>query len=265
MNENMRQEVCRSRSIDSMSTDHQTNEIHSSETATGSGGDYNNDKLPSTATFAKTFRTLRKRLSRTSNSIKHDQTHRTSHQQDNAIKSGGDDSEASSAGEDNTQLVFAGISPTHLDTQTTSTATIEIPTAVSLKVHRSLPAEKTPSIITSPPPPSSLQSCECNEQPFENDDNYDSCNLSKTWSSTTFTGAQLRGTCSLEYTEHMKEKSHKRKAHMIDLRKDDGQQPQQQLTLNPNLSTSKHSISTTFTSYHNHTLTLFNTKGALTY
>ncbi|CAF5038556.1 unnamed protein product, partial [Rotaria magnacalcarata] len=73
--------------------------------------------------------------------------------------------------------------------------------------------------------------------------------------------AQLRGTCSLEYTEHMREKSHKRKAHMVDLRKDDVHQQQQQSIMMT--STSKHSISTSLTSSNNHPVALMNNKSVL--
>lgn len=230
-------------------------ESHSSRTGGGGGGGegLNDEKPQSTATLAKTFRTLRKRLSRTSTSNKSDQpSPRKSSQFDNTGKSGGDDSEASSIGDDGTQLTFAEISSTDSDLKVE-----ENPMAVSLKVHRSLPAQNTPSIITSPPP----SSPDSNEKINDSECSYENAHLSKTWSSSTFTGAQLRGTCSLEYTEHMKEKSHKRKAHMIDLRKDDHQQ---QISPNTITSTSKHSISTSLTSYHSYTLTLFNTKGALT-
>ncbi|CAF4886766.1 unnamed protein product, partial [Rotaria magnacalcarata] len=72
--------------------------------------------------------------------------------------------------------------------------------------------------------------------------------------------AQLRGTCSLEYTEHMREKSHKRKAHMVDLRKDDVHQQQQSIMMT---STSKHSISTSLTSSNNHPVALMNNKSVL--
>jgi hypothetical protein len=248
-NENLHTPVCRSRSIDSMSANEQV--IESNSSGGGGGGD---DKPQSTVTFAKTFRTLRKRISRTSNSNKQE-TRRRSQQIDNLAKSGGDDSGASSTGEEGTQFVF-----TDIPTSNSDLTTIESSTAKSLKVHRSLPSEKTPAIITSPPPPSS----DSNEKNYERESSSENSNLSKTWSGPTFTGAQLRGTCSLEYTEHMKDKSHKRKAHMIDLRKDDVQQQIQQLSPNTITSTSKTSISTAFTSYHSHTLTLFDNKGALT-
>jgi len=248
-NENLHTPVCRSRSIDSMSANEQVIESNSS----GGGGD---DKPQSTVTFAKTFRTLRKRISRTSNSNKQE-ARRRSQQIDNVGKSGGDDSGASSTGEEGTQLVFTDIPTSNSDLTATESSTAKL-----LKVHRSLPSEKTPAIITSPPPPP--PSSDSNEKNYESESSYENSNLSKTWSGPTFTGAQLRGTCSLEYTEHMKDKSHKRKAHMIDLRKDDVQQQTQQLSPNTITSTSKTSISTAFTSYHSYTLTLFDNKGALT-
>jgi hypothetical protein len=239
-NENAQTHFCRSRSIDSMSANDKVQ-------STG-GTESNDEKTPNTGTLANKFRTLRKRLSRTSNSQKHEQAInrvKTNHnEKENAIKSGGDESEASSVGEEFTQVSFAELPPSNSDSTPTETST-----AAALKLHRSLPLEKTPSIVTSPP-------ADLNEK---NDDN-ENANLSKTWSASTFTGAQLRGTCSLEYTEHMKDKSHKKKAHMIDLRKDDAQQ---QSNITAMTSTSKHSNSTSFTSYHSHSITVVNNKGAL--
>jgi hypothetical protein len=224
--ENTHAKFFRSRSIDSMSG----NEKISGSDSAGTGEGFIDDKPPSSATFAKTFRTLRKRLSRPSVSNKQEQKQRRSNTNELAGKSGGDDSEASSTGEEVPQVSVT-------DTPTSNSDLTEIettPTAVSLKVHRSLPAEKTPSIVTSPPPLPDV-----NETTDDSENSYENSNLSKTWSSSTFTGAQLHGTCSLEYTEHMKEKSHKRKAHVIDLRKDDGQQQQQPLSPNPITSTNK--------------------------
>ena len=232
--EHVRIPVFRSRSIDSMSTgDHHTEE------------EIPYDKPPSSATFAKTFRILRKRLSRTPNALKQKSTQNAN---DQSGKSGGDDSEGSSVGEEGGHFTFNEIPASNPDL-----ATVDNSTGVSLKVHRSLPGDRTPEIITSSPPETEF---------YEKNNGNETNNLSKTWSSSTFTGAQLRGTCSIEYTEHMKEKSHKRKAHMIDLRKDDVQH-QQQLTTTSSLSTSKHTISTSFTSYHSHILTHLNIKGAL--
>ncbi len=258
--------VFRSRSIDSMSANEQ-NESHS-----GGEGSQIDEKPPGSATFSKTFNLFRKRLSR-----KNDRTRKTSNQNDNAAKSGGDDNGAksggddsaaksggddseggSSAGEDSVPLTFTATPTSHPDLPA-----IETSTAVPLGVHRSLPAEKTPAIITSPPPPPPINS---NEKNDSNASNYENSNLSKTWSPSTFTGEQLHGKCSIEYTEHMKDKSHKRKAHVIDLRKDDNQQQQQQqISPNNQTSSSKNSISTSLPSYHSYNLILFNTKGVLTY
>jgi len=252
-NENVHPKVLRSRSIDSIDADDQTAGSHSS------GENFNDDKPQSTTTIAKTLRTFRKRLSRTSYSNKSEQKRRTSNQRETFGKSGGDDSEASSTGEGGVHISFQEIPTSNSDLPSIEKTSIS--TAVSLKVHRSLPAEKTPSIITSSPPPPPLS--ELNEKRNDSASSSDNLNLSKTWSSPTFTGAQLHGTCSLEYTEHMKDKSHKRKAHMIDLRKDDVQH-QQQSTTNTMTSTSKHSISRSFTSYNSYTLTPFNNKNTLT-
>jgi hypothetical protein len=239
-----------------MSANDQTIESHK-----GGGGSSHDDKPQSTATLAKTFRTLRKRLSRTSNSNKHEDAIkqvRSKHKdKDNAIKSGGDDSEASSTGEEFTQLSFTEVPTSNPDLTAIASATS---TATSLKVHRSLPAEKTPAIVTSSPP---FESNEPNAKTDDSGSSNENSNLSKTWSPSAFTGAQLHGTCSLEYIEYTKDKSHKRKAHMIDLRKDDVQH-HQQLTATMS-ATSKHSISTSFTSYHRHSLTVFSNKGALSY
>ncbi|UJR23337.1 hypothetical protein I4U23_026351 [Adineta vaga] len=210
-----RQQIFRSRSIDSASGNDQITVLPSNEVENACSIE---DKPQGTTTIIKRFNTLRKRLSRTSNPNKHDETKLNANDKDNSAKNGGDDSEASSTGEDSAPLTFSEI-PTSNPDLTTVDNSLLLP-ATSLKVHRSLPAEQTPSIITSPPPADS------NNNPP----------LSKTWSSTTFTGAQLRGTCSLEYSEHMREKSHRRKAHMIDLRKDN---PQQQLTPTPNTSLNK--------------------------
>lgn len=262
--ENSHTPVCRSRSIDSMSV---TNNEQIVESHSSTGGGLNDDKPASTATLAKTFRTLRKRLSRTSTSNKSElKSRRKSNQNENTGRSGGDDSgdASSTCGDDShTPLTFTEIPSINCEAPINENST-----AQTLKLLRSLPAEKTPSIITSPPPPSSSSTTittttDSNDKTNESENSAnENTRLSKTWSSSTFTGAQLRGTCSLEYTEYMKEKSHKRKAHLIDLRKDDNQQ--QQLSPNTITSTSKNAISTSFPSYYSYTLTLFHTKGALT-
>jgi len=249
---NVHATVCRSRSIDSVSANTQIIEPPSP----GGEGIFYDNKLHSTATLVKKIRTIGKRLSRTSNYNKHEQTRVGSHQNDNIGKSGGDDSEVSSAGEEGTRISFTEIPTSNPDLTVTETSK-----AILLKEHRSLPPEKTPSIITSPPPPPPT-SLDLNEKKDHSGNSHENSNLSKTWSPSTFTGAQLRGTCSLEYTEHMKDKSHKRKAHLIDLRKDDVQQ--QQLSPNTIPSPSKHSISTPFKSYYSYTSTLFTNKGVLT-
>ncbi len=235
--------ICRSRSIDSVSGNEQTQPT---------GGVESTDEKPqNTETLANKFRKLRKRLSRTSNCNKHEQAINrvklNHNEKENTGKSGGDDSEASSVGEDFTQLSF-----TEVPTTNTELTDTESSIAIGLKVIRSLPLEKTPSIVTSPP--------NTDEKTDDSGSSNENANLSKTWSSSAFTGAQLRGTCSLEYTEHMKDKSHKKKAHMVDLRKDDGQQQSTTTTIT---STSKNTISTSFTSYHTHAITVVNNKGAL--
>ncbi|CAF1230907.1 unnamed protein product [Adineta steineri] len=233
-NENESIQIFRSRSIDSLTESNQ----NINPCSTG-GGEHqassHEDKPP--ATLAKRFRTLRKRLSRTSNSNKHDHTvtHCKIHpneKDNNNIKSGGDSSEASSAGEDLNRLSFTEI-PTS-DSEAQSGDYLTVAPAVSLKVHRSLPVEKTASTI---PAADAYEKTDSYERTSENR------TLSKTWSSTNFTAVQLRGTCSLEYSEHMKDKSHKRKAHMIDLRKDDHQSQLTPTSLTP---LSKHSISIHF-------------------
>ena len=245
-NENSRASVFRSRSIDSMSGNEPASDTHS-----GGEGIYPDEKPPASATFAKTFLTLKKRFSRTTNPNKQDSLRRTSNMSDSPGKPGGDDSEGSSAGEEGTPLSFAP-----LPTSNPDLTGIPTPTPVALTVLRSLPSDKAPTIITSPPPNEPTQEKNVNQS--KNDES----NLSKTWSSGAFTGAQLRGTCSIEYAEHMKDKSHKRKAHVIDLRKDDPQQPQPQ-TPNPLPTPSKRSYSTTNPSYHNSNFTQLNIPGAL--
>lgn len=234
--ENTPTAVFRSRSIDSMSGNDQASDTHS----TGEP----DEKPPPSATFAKTFQTLKKRFSR--HPVKQDSIQRRSNVSENSGKHIGDDSEGSSAGEDGLPLPATPMpTPNPNFTDTLS------PRPPALTIIRSLPPDKPPAIITSPPP-------------FESREDRDESNLSKTWTPGAFTGAQLRGTCSLEYTEHMKDKSHKRKAHMIDLRKDDVSTSQQQ-TPNPLTPTSKHSISTTNTSYRHYNFTQLNNPGALFY
>ena len=240
--ENTHPSVFRSRSIDSISGNEQNS---------GGEGDYIDEKLPSSATLAKTFQTLRKRFSRASISRKTDRTRHQSTQNDLSGKSANEDSEASSAGEDSTPLSFQEISTSELDLTTPGTST-----AVSLAVHRSLPTEKTLTVITSPPPSDS------NKKNSGTGSSQENSNLSKTWSSSTFTGEQLHGKCSMEYIEQMKEKNHRHKKRIIDLRKDDPHQ--QLLSPSPITPSSKHSVSIYLTSYHIYTLTLLNTKGALT-
>ena len=240
--ENINASVFRSRSIDSMSGNEQLSDAHS-----GGESAYPDEKPPPSATLAKTFQTLKKRFSRNPN--KQESIRQRSNVSDSVGKIGGDDSEGSSAGEEVPPLSFAPMPSSIPDLTDTSGSK-----PAALTCIRSLPLDKPPEIITSPPPFESLQ---------EKEDS----NLSKTWTSGAFTGAQLRGTCSVEYTEHMKDKSHKRKAHMIDLRKDElspsQQQQQQQQTPNPLTPTSKHSISSTNTSYRHYNFTQLNIPGAL--
>ena len=225
----------RSRSIDSASVTQPAAEAHSSGTGAegGRGGSSHEDKAPGTPTFVKTFRTLRKRLSRTSNTNKHESVLNmmkpTASDKDAAFKSTGEDSGASSAGEDFTQLTFSELPTSNPDLSDIVTPT-PMETATIFKLNRSLPGEST----TTKTAPSS----DFAEKGDETSGTTDHASLSKTWSSSAFTGAQLRGTCSLEYAEHMKDKSHRRKAHMVDLRKDDIQHP----PLPPSIitSTSKH-------------------------
>ncbi|CAF3572963.1 unnamed protein product [Rotaria sordida] len=226
-NEHVPISVFRSRSIESMSGNEQTTEEEGANVYTPHG-----EKSPSIATLTKTIRTLRKRLSRPSTSHKQESANnrRSSTQQnekDNTLKSGGDESGGSSAGEEFHHLSFSEI-PTSNPDLTDTPPTL----ATSLKVHRSLPAERLlPTITTS----STLNTNDFNEKNDNNNNNNrnnnDNTNLSKTWTTSTFTRAQLRGTCSLEYKEHMRDKSHKRKAHMIDLRKDDDNHHQQSTTI----------------------------------
>jgi hypothetical protein len=131
------------------------------------------------------------------------------------MKSGGDDSEASSNGEEFTQLTFSALPVTNHDITGLASPT---GTASLLTITQSLLSETTPSIVTSPP---SMHSNDDTENSNERTCHFDSSCLSKTWTPSTFTGAQLRGTCSLEYAEYMRDRSHKRKTHMVDLRKDD--------------------------------------------
>ena len=216
------------------------------------------EKQTGTTSLAKTFRTLRKRLSRTSNSTKHErlvtQVKSQAIEKDNAAKSGGDESEASSVGDEPSQLVFSEIPTSNPDLTAVTSPTGAPPT---LKGNRSVPTEATPTIVTSPPP---LDSSEPVDKAEDSTSSAENSGLSKTWSTSAFTGAQLRGTCSLEYTEHMREKSHKRKAHVVDLRKDDAQC--QQLTPPSMTTTSNPSTSTSFTRCRSHTLTVIPTKGA---
>ncbi|CAF4065954.1 unnamed protein product [Rotaria sp. Silwood2] len=232
--ENVSTSFFRSRSSESIPGNDQTTVSHSTGGGgTTSGYGLHEEKPPSVTTLSKTFSTLRKRLSRPSNYSKQESVlnRRSSNQteKDRPVKSGGDDSETSSAGEENNQSAFTEIRTLNQD----STRVPSAP-ATSLKVHRSLPSEKTTSTLTASP----LTAIDSNEANDDSGSGNESTNLSKTWAPSTFTRAQLRGTCSLEYTEHMRDKSHKRKAHMIDLRKDDEYHHQQSITTTyPNKST----------------------------
>lgn len=247
----------RSRSIDSITAG--TTHPNASLNPLSAGAALPQDeKQTGTTSLAKTFRTLRKRLSRTSNSTKHEglasRVRSQVAEKDNAVKSGGDESEASSVGDEPTQLVFSEIPTSDLDLTDVMSPSGAPP---ALKGNRSVPTETAPTIITSPPP---LDSSEAVDKTDDSTSSAENSGLSKTWSASAFTGAQLRGTCSLEYTEHMREKSHKRKAHVVDLRKDDAQC--QQLTTPSMTTTSNPSTSTSFTRYRSHTLTVIPTKGA---
>ena len=235
-------ELIRSKSIDSTSADNQTLGSHS----TGSrptGSDFHEDRPQSTATLAKRLRTLQLRFSRASTIVKYDTTasHVGQNEKGNAVKTGGNDSEANSTGEEYNQSPFAEAPRYNPDL--TKVDPTPITTARSSKAHQLSPLE-TPSLRATL---SALDSVNVNVKNDDNRNSNEKSSLSKTWTSSAFTGASLHGTCSLEYTEHMRDKFHKRKSYVIDLRKDNSQnhhyhQQQQQITTTTITSTSKHSI-----------------------
>ncbi|CAF1035478.1 unnamed protein product [Rotaria sp. Silwood1] len=213
--ENLPKSLVRSRSSESIHGDDKITGSHLTGGRTSVSGPHEEKPL-SITTLSKTIHTLRKRLSRPAHHNKQETvTNRKSsyhNEKDNTVKGGGDDSGSSSAGEELSPSSF-----TDIPTPNPNVAPITPAPATALKVHRSYPLEKTSSIIT-PPPLTTIESHETDDDSKASKEN---TNLSKTWAPSTFTRAQLHGTCSLEYTEHMRDKSHKRKAHMIDLRKDD--------------------------------------------
>ncbi|CAF4274334.1 unnamed protein product [Rotaria socialis] len=233
-----------SRSIDSLPGNDQT---LGSPPTVGDGG-FHDEKSHNTGTLSKTFRTFRSRWSRPSTFDKHDSSlaciNSDHSEKENAAKSGGDDNGGSSGGEEINQSPVRGKRATSPDI--TRRSHKPLGTTVSLNANRSFPSDKRSRIVTTPPP---LKSTESNDKNDDSGSGSETTNLSKTWTSSAYNHAKLRGTCSLEYTEHMREKSHKRKAHMVDLRKDDAHQQQQSTMMT---STSKHSISTSLTSSNNH-------------
>ena len=245
----------RSKSIDSMSSGTTIDQPRQSQSTVPDSSSHE-ERTSATTGFANTFRTLRQRLSRSSaNKNEASKCHRKSphHDKENTIKNTGDDSSTSSPDEDFSSTVFSDISPTHSDSN-------HIPlkidhSAQRLRQVQSLTTDSgVPSIITTPPSTNNSSSPEKND---DSESSTEHSNFSKTYPSTSFTGAQLRGTCSLEYAEYMKDKAHRRKAHMVDLRKDDSSHPScQQLTVNNLSSTSKNSISIDYTSYPSFILTI---------
>ncbi|CAF4864806.1 unnamed protein product [Rotaria socialis] len=231
-------------SIDSLPGNDQT---LGSPPTVGDGG-FHDEKSHNTGTLSKTFRTFRSRWSRPSTFDKHDSSlaciNSDHSEKENAAKSGGDDNGGSSGGEEINQSPVRGKRATSPDI--TRRSHKPLGTTVSLNANRSFPSDKRSRIVTTPPP---LKSTESNDKNDDSESGSETTNLSKTWTSSAYNHAKLRGTCSLEYTEHMREKSHKRKAHMVDLRKDDAHQQQQSTMMT---STSKHSISTSLTSSNNH-------------
>ncbi|CAF3849723.1 unnamed protein product [Rotaria magnacalcarata] len=214
----------RSQSIDSLPSNDQT--LRSIPTGGGEGG-FHDEKPHNTGTLSKTFRTFRSRWSRPSNLNKHDSslacTNSDHSEKENVVKGGGDDNGGSSGGEEINQSPVRGKRVTSPDIRRGSHKPLE--TTVSLNLNRSFTSDKRSRIVTTPPP---LKSTDSNDKNDDSGSGSETTNLSKTWTSSAYNRAQLRGTCSLEYTEHMREKSHKRKAHMVDLRKDDVHQQQQQ-------------------------------------
>ncbi|CAF3620024.1 unnamed protein product [Rotaria socialis] len=211
-----------SRSIDSLPGNDQT---LGSPPTVGDGG-FHDEKSHNTGTLSKTFRTFRSRWSRPSTFDKHDSSlaciNSDHSEKENAAKSGGDDNGGSSGGEEINQSPVRGKRATSPDI--TRRSHKPLGTTVSLNANRSFPSDKRSRIVTTPPP---LKSTESNDKNDDSGSGSETTNLSKTWTSSAYNHAKLRGTCSLEYTEHMREKSHKRKAHMVDLRKDDAHQQQQ--------------------------------------
>lgn len=242
----------RSRSIDSMSAGHTTDESSQIES---NKRDQSNDEKSNTSTgFARTFRVLRKRLSRTANAHKietmNNQYKPNIYDKNSRSKVSGDDSEASSAGEDSNNMVFSELTCSKSDTADLSTENM-------LTKTLSNGSDTIPRIIATMPFTDALNLHEKND---ENATTFEQHDLSKTWSGSSFTGAQLRGTCSLEYTEHMKEKSHRRKAHLVDLRKDDSNSNQSQQNASNNLMptnslSSNSTITISLKTHHSLTLT----------
>lgn len=231
----------------------------------GAGANHDEKSTNATTTgLAKTFRTLRKRLSRTSATVKNENpfknVSRLQVEKDHSGKEGDDETDGSSGAEEISQFHFSP-EPATAEPDFAGIRTSVSPAVLNshLKFNCSLPADHAPRIFTSPPPEDLNDSNEKNNDSTSSNEN---ASLSKTWSS--FTGAQLRGTCSLEYAECMKDKGRRRKTHMIDLRKDEpfSQPFQQKLTATSSLITSKLSISRSLTSSRSLRLTNSNPLGA---
>lgn len=254
MNDTKPKTFFRSRSIDSITGSDQISEsIPTVEEPATASPSVQDEKPQNTGTFTKTLRTLRSRWSRQSNCSKSEST--SQNEKNNRSKSICEDTGGSSGGEETSSVSITDTTTTTTHIEPSSSVPQKpLGTSVSLRVHRSFPSEKR---TTGGGRPSS-DSTDSTDKNNDSGSGSEISNLSKTWTSSTFSHTQLRGTCSLEYVEHMREKSHKRKAHMVDLRKDDANHQQ----ANTTTSSSKNLISTSLTSSTNHALTLMNNKGA---
>ncbi|CAF1109170.1 unnamed protein product, partial [Didymodactylos carnosus] len=181
-----------------------------------------NTQQQQTGKFGKTLRIIKQRLSRSGTpNIKNPITfvapldHNIQDQDNDVLEQSWVECE-SNISEIHEQFVFTGIQSPIPDLTTD-----QQPQPTPLTAYRSLPTDEKSTLkldcsSTLPPAFTTILNDNLNSDTSQNQ----TVSLSKTWPPLMFTTTQIHGTCSLEYSEYMKEKINRRKIHLVDLRKD---------------------------------------------
>ncbi|CAF0818239.1 unnamed protein product [Didymodactylos carnosus] len=205
-----------------------------------------NQQQPQTGTIGKTLKKFRSHLSRSSvPTIKNPAVFMTpsndvTNQDNDSPAHSGAESEGS-VSENQKQFIFSEIQTSNSDL----TAEQQQSQLTPLTPDQSLSSDEKFALQST----SSIPSTIINNPSSSDTSQVEPTTLSKTWSPSMFTTTQLRGTCSLEYCEHIKSKTNKRKINMVDLRKD---LPTPPSTATPtNTSMSKSSFSSSYNNNQN--------------